>query len=734
HAILPAPAKPQTDQQLSPSSSSPPPVSAPSHQERPQGYVPLVGIKPTSLPPHLDEMKVAELKSELKLRSLPVSGTKTDLIERLRSYQEVNGGRDTTSFLAAGGVTGLTTTGGGKASRTAATTTTTTINNNNNEISQQQQEEERQSRQSAHSESRGTTASSSPTAVSLSSTSPGDRGFKRDQTEDVMGSPHTQLSLQACSAALFPANIKKEQTCSTSAPCRFSLKPAACLQKHGPVSSTGSSTANKALTADKDRMLQEKDKQIEELTRMLRQIQRVVELLRTQLERRRRDGQVHEPLVLLRVKQEPPDKPSDPLSRQTPVTCGLSGPNVKQESTEAEETTEHTPDAHGLTQASTQTRQTHELIHLRIQPEQTISPTKQHSHHQQTRLNLLQQQAAQRHLLQQQKQMLQMIQNQQNLQEDPQERKRKSHKLQQRPPRSDIYLEPQWNLNQTAGHAPLTQEPPKRDSTQTVTDNNGNHFLIALTNHRTDAPESNATNHAPLQEKYGGLQVSLDKPQQEVTSPTSTPETSGRNVSFPPTQTDETSLSEDVLFSPVTPASIETSHNEDSGQEEELIDNALQTEAHQDSLNPSLSIPPCFDPPQPPPSVQPGLQTRADTTDEKQLICFGRLEDFLESTTGKPLLGVEPGGALTLIDDLHSQMLCSSSILDHPPSPRDGFDRAAEGERGPEGMDWLDLDVGGMKGEESVTLDPLGPQSPPSVFSTDFLDSADLQIHWDSCL
>ncbi|KAM8845507.1 myocardin-related transcription factor B isoform 2-T2 [Spinachia spinachia] len=44
--------------------------------------------KPDRLPAHLDEMKVAELKRELKLRSLPVSGTKLDLIERLKLYQE----------------------------------------------------------------------------------------------------------------------------------------------------------------------------------------------------------------------------------------------------------------------------------------------------------------------------------------------------------------------------------------------------------------------------------------------------------------------------------------------------------------------------------------------------------------------------------------------------------------------------------------------------------------------
>ncbi|XP_014188485.1 myocardin-related transcription factor B [Haplochromis burtoni] len=44
--------------------------------------------KPDHLPANLDEMKVAELKMELKLRSLHVSGTKTELIERLKLYQE----------------------------------------------------------------------------------------------------------------------------------------------------------------------------------------------------------------------------------------------------------------------------------------------------------------------------------------------------------------------------------------------------------------------------------------------------------------------------------------------------------------------------------------------------------------------------------------------------------------------------------------------------------------------
>lgn len=146
----------------------------------------------------------------------------------------------------------------------------------------------------------------------------------------------------------------------------------------------------------------------------------------------------------------------------------------------------------------------------------------------------------------------------------------------------------------------------------------------------------------------------------------------------------------------------------------------------------SPSIPPSCDTPQLAPSMQFKLQTLP--AEEKQHLSHtgsGRLEDFLESTTGKPLLGVEPGGLLTLIDDLHSQMLCTPSILDHPPSPMDTSIMAVEGEHGLNSMDWLDLTMGGVRGEETPSLGPLGPQTPPSVFSTDFLDSYDVQTHWD---
>uniref|UniRef100_A0A3Q3FB05 Uncharacterized protein n=1 Tax=Labrus bergylta TaxID=56723 RepID=A0A3Q3FB05_9LABR len=79
-------------------------------------------------------------------------------------------------------------------------------------------------------------------------------------------------------------------------------------------------------------------------------------------------------------------------------------------------------------------------------------------------------------------------------------------------------------------------------------------------------------------------------------------------------------------------------------------------------------------------------------------------------------------------------MLCTPSILDPPPSPMNTLDIDAEGEQGPDNINWLDFNVGGQKTKEAMTLDPLGTQAPPSVFSTDFLDSSDLQIQWDPCL
>ncbi|XP_008312989.1 MKL/myocardin-like protein 2 [Cynoglossus semilaevis] len=97
--ILPAPLKPVAEGQNSttgslptsivvslPTTPAPPPLPPVPAASRPNNS--LTNRKPGVLPANLEEMKVAELKLELKLRSLPVSGTKTDLIERLKPFQD----------------------------------------------------------------------------------------------------------------------------------------------------------------------------------------------------------------------------------------------------------------------------------------------------------------------------------------------------------------------------------------------------------------------------------------------------------------------------------------------------------------------------------------------------------------------------------------------------------------------------------------------------------------------
>ncbi|XP_060882854.1 myocardin-related transcription factor A-like [Labrus mixtus] len=825
HAILPAPPKPQSDQQASLSSStdsitsassfSTPPASAPSTAPSEQGCrrllssAPLGGTTPASLPPNLDKMKVAELKNELKLRSLPVSGTKVDLIERLRTYQGLNGGCNSSSSPTVGGTTGLTAGEEGKPSKTASTAT---IKNNNTSQNQT-------SLLTALFSS--TSVPLIPSNYSQSSISPGDGSFTCDQFEETMNSPHTQLSPPACSAAPLPTNIKEEQMCSTSAPCNISLKPAR-LQKHHTVSLAGPNTTTTApvVTIDKDKVLKEKDKQIEELTKMLRQIQMVVEMLSMQLEHGKSGGHGPETHILVKVKQEAPDKPSPPLSfhhqpfNSTPASfqceTDVAKVSVKLETPEAEECVSEAsvqiPDAQGLPKSSTQTLEAQEQINFQIKSEQTSTQTKQLLHLHQSP-QLAQPVAIQKHLLKhhhnsqsrQQKPQNRDLksEDQRNLQKLPQRRKNQSNKKQFKQEHQQMQLKQlksflqqqnkqqkmeqmqtaqlqtekqfkqqqvrQANLNQQTGSAPLTLHLLKRDANQTlVTDINGNHFLIALTSHitdnqRADAPGSKAANHNGLQAVNGGLQVSLYQEQKEVASPPSTREpfnkhqeksVSQRNT-FPSSQKGEVCPSMDDLLSPLSSASIKTpapsSEYKATGYEEDFIDDFVQTgemlttfkhapDFFQDRQHPNPSIQPCLGIPQPAPFGQSELQSLADTTDEKRHISRGRLEDFLESTTGKPLLGVEPGGALTLIDDLHSEMLCTPSILDPPPSPMNTLDIDAEGEQGPDSMDWLDFNVGEQKGKEAMALDPLGPQAPPSVFSTDFLDSSDLQIQWDSCL
>uniref|UniRef100_A0A8C0JF64 Myocardin related transcription factor A n=1 Tax=Chelonoidis abingdonii TaxID=106734 RepID=A0A8C0JF64_CHEAB len=285
--ILPAPPKPPGEQQsgtsapamrsLSTTVSSASSVSSSSSGLMRQNSNATVG-KLGSLPTNLDEMKVAELKQELKMRALPVSGTKTDLIERLRAYQEQNGSQTASTpkpsatailpkaaevvvaFPAARLSTGpaLVTAGIAPTEVVVATVTSNGM---------------------MKFGSTGSTPPVSPTPSERSQMSTGDENSATgDAFGETVTSPLTQLTLQASPVQFL---MKEESSKATSC----SLNPAPRFER------CSISSSKDMEVQDKDQMLQEKDRQIEELTRMLKQKQQLVEMLRLQLEQEKRSQQ-----------------------------------------------------------------------------------------------------------------------------------------------------------------------------------------------------------------------------------------------------------------------------------------------------------------------------------------------------------------------------------------------------------------------------------------------------------
>ncbi|XP_047194245.1 myocardin related transcription factor Ab isoform X5 [Hippoglossus stenolepis] len=352
-----------------------------------------------------------------------------------------------------------------------------------------------------------------------------------------------------------------------------------------------------------------------------------------------------------------------------------------------------------------------------------------------------------------------------------------------------------------------------------VTDSNGNHYLIALTSptqggQNGGSPLAKTNGRITLQRLLSTLTKppstdSQSKEQVEaepVSEPikkaqkaglhldtSSVPQPCHQSVTAPPSLQpffDDMSESESqsslisslkreelcppydrhTLFTPpspkpntsLPPQRSKQENGMNSQQMDDLFDILLKSgEIPSFKSNPDPSLAPLHSNP-PSPSSPPSPLHLSPSTPTEHLLspqpCTGggRLEDFLESTTGAPLLGVEPDGALTLIDDLHSQMLSTPSILDHPSTPMDTSDLGFSphstgldfGDPTLDSMDWLDISMvgsasggsgggrgdSGGRGDGGTSLAPLAPHTPPSVFSADFLDSTDLQLHWESCL
>ncbi|NXD13126.1 MKL1 protein, partial [Nothocercus nigrocapillus] len=678
--ILPAPPKPPGEQQSSastpavrglPAAGSTAASGSPASSGLMRQSSSAAVAKPGPLPANLDEMKVAELKQELKLRALPVSGAKTDLIERLRAYQEQNGAAGpaapnpkpsaaailpkaaevVVAFPAARLGTGpaLVTTGIAPAEVVVATVTSGGV---------------------MKFGSTGSTPPVSPTPSERSQISTGDENSATGDTfGEMVTSPLTQLTLQAS-----PVQFVVKEESSKAASCSVSAAP------RSERCSTGSS--RDADGRDKDQMLQEKDKQIEELTRMLKQKQQLVEMLRLQLEQEKRSQQS---LAAPTAAAEGAALPSNPAA---------FGVQVKSENGFLS--------CQSAKQSSGQTDQ--------------FSPAPTASQMDASDANAVPKKAV-------------LV-------------KQEVPAAEAEPPRQPH--SPRLFLGQQ-GSSALSDLIKGTPPPTLITDSTGTHIVLTVTKQGSErqglSPRGPAGGGCPALQPGSPAAPSpsqMDLEQQQHPSLFGTPP--------PPLPVPSVPMKE-------PPGYEEAMKQQPKAQEENgcssqqmddlfdiLIESGEISADFKDQSSPAGKDAPAAPAAPSPPSSHHSAELAAPGS-LGQPVPVGRLEDFLESSTGLPLLtaghdGPEP---LSLIDDLHSEMLSSSAILDHPPSPMDTselhFAHEPAGaialdlaEANLDSMDWLELPGGPV-----MSLAPLSTAA-PSLFSTDFLDGHDLQLHWDSCL
>ncbi|XP_059754868.1 myocardin-related transcription factor B isoform X2 [Balaenoptera ricei] len=293
--ILPAPLKPLNDKNNN--SGNPALNNTTSNTPRQNTSAPM--RKPGPLPSSLDDLKVSELKTELKLRGLPVSGTKLDLIERLKPYQEMNSGG-----AATGGIVALSTSAivPSNPEVTLALPVTTLQNS--------------------------VTSSGSTFKGELPSAGTGHTAHVDSAASPlpISPAPSEQSSLGAEDASVADTFTEIMTMMSpTQFLCSSPLRATSAEDSLSPASSTLSTLELDA--AEKDRKLQEKEKQIEELKRKLEQEQKLVEVLKMQLEVEKRGQQQQQPQ---RPLEPPPSTPAPPVAKSDQARGGTA-PAAKDE-------------------------------------------------------------------------------------------------------------------------------------------------------------------------------------------------------------------------------------------------------------------------------------------------------------------------------------------------------------------------------------------------------------------
>ncbi|XDV13581.1 hypothetical protein PO909_001965, partial [Leuciscus waleckii] len=702
--ILPAPPKPPADQQLAsangPSSSrndtQPQSTSSNLTGQNHQNTASGGGIKIGPLPPNLDELKVAELKQELKLRGLTVSGTKNDLIERLKNFQEQHGGTSAPTSSKTNTHSTAAPVAGGDSSLyqlrdrgmvVASFPFVATAEMGGAQVTAPQIMQF------------GSTSSSppvSPAHSERSSTglSPDETSCNGDAFGEMVTSPLTQLSLQPSSPLPIAICIKEEPGSRTS--------PSSCCLL----------SQSAAPPVDKDQMLQEKDRRIQELTRMLLQKQQLVESLRSQLE----------------GKQAEQQRTLEQDRQQQQLIMQQNQRNLQQQAHQRKRKTQkqqHNQQKQQLPQALTN-QQSSPVSSF---PVDGLNPNSTPAIVTDSNGN----------------QFLLTLSNQNTdapaRGRRPQGKVTNQIKLQRLQSTSTTFTnqsETELPNNNTQSEQPIQTVILKQPIKKALKPD-----LNTTTNYKTSSFTSISAPYK-LQPFFSPVESMND-----MEPAPSSPNNNNNN--------EKMCLDQHALLSPSNLCSpIALCHQENGchQQVDDLFDILIQrgeiSENFKAAPDPVLerlrpntplfssSFPLCLSPPSDLPVKTLILESQPPSI-KAHGICGtggGRLEDFLESTTGKPLLGLEPGGPTTLIVDLHNQMLSTPSILDHPRSPMDTCDMSFSNhsasdlvDSAPDPMDWMELGMGGAEGEEPGMVHMNGHDS-SSLFSADFLDTSDL--NWSS--
>ncbi|KAJ1097522.1 hypothetical protein NDU88_002640 [Pleurodeles waltl] len=714
-------------------------ISAVMNNSNKQNSVP--ARKPGPLPSNLDDMKVAELKMELKLRGLTVSGTKTDLIERLKPYQEISNNNVMNNNINTPTTTTVTINNTGEITMSGALTTC--VVNSLSSVSSEGLFAGNGNSQ-GHTDRTGSPLPMSPTPSEQSSQGTDDTNITDTFTEIMtMMSPS-----QFISTSPFRVNINEDS------------------------SSTSISLVSMELdSAEKDRKLQEKEKQIEELKRKLEQEQKLVEVLKMQLEVEKRNQQQSLSIPVVHMDQTPFNIV---VKDENSITdCSNSRQLMSQTSQSlgqvAVSGNGHNP---GATQAVVikQEASLSKNTQQKIIPQFFLSPQRQPS------AAVVSQPAAilatpatqlilpvSIHATGSTNQMqLSMAQPNTGNQTQTQTSAPASSSGRIQTTASQTQAQP--STQDTFGQHVLGQTPQMRKVFPPTTSNS----VFSYQNQAvTQGPQSfiNTVSKNALQ-----LRTNQATTVQTAPSHTNEPASSSHSPYIIPPHSMFTSPSNKTKDPPRYEEAIKQARKMQASQPEASNAHSQQMDDLFDILIKSGEISPLVkeEPSpiskmrpvtasittmpvntvvtRPPPRVQmaPAITSplTLESTSNLSLSLENQIEAFLDGTLPSrndvPHItsNAEVQESFSLIEDLQNELLDHSALLDHSHSPMETSDPpfVVNGsclsldlaDANLDNMEWLDITMP----NSATGLTPLSA-TVPSMFSTDFLDSQDLQLHWD---